>query len=206
MDFINHRLYPRLKQGVILLAIAMGSAMASAAPASGQLAWQVTPYGGYSSSMSFDSDEVSDLHSKEGSNWGLMIHKETRDPGVIGVIYSHQTTDLSPEISDKLTIQYLHFSGALVYPDGPLHPYVGASAGLTHMSAYDSVIKPSMSLAVGVQPRLTDNFALMAELRGYSTFFNSSSQFICDPSVCAARIQSNVIGQLQANVGMTFRF
>jgi hypothetical protein len=192
-----------------LMALSSGmmlSTIASTASLAADLAWQVTPFAGYSSSMSFDSNDVSNLESKEGGNWGLMVHKETRDPGVIGVIFSSQNTDISPDSYGDLTIQYLHFSGALVSPD-TLHPYIGAGAGLTRLSAYDSVIKPSMSLAVGIQPRLANNFAITAELRGYGTFFNSSSQFLCDPAVaCKARVESNIMGQLQANLGMTFRF
>ncbi len=189
-----------LSSGILLSLAASSNSLAA------DLAWQITPFAGYSSSMSFDSNEVSNLESKEGGNWGLMVHKETKDPGILGVLFSNQKTDLSPDGYGDLTIQYLHLSGALVSPD-TLHPYIGAGAGLTRLSAYDSTIKPSMSLAVGIQPRLANNFAITAELRGYGTFFNSSSQFICDPAVaCKARVESKLMGQLQANIGMTFRF
>lgn len=93
---------------------------------------------------------------------------------------------ISPSGHDDLTTQYLHFSGALRYPDNPLTPYVGASLGITRLSVYDSVIKPSMS-ALGVQPKINDRMALMAELRGYGTAFSSDSEFICDPPLFVGR-------------------
>ncbi len=179
------------------------TAMASAA----EPAWMVTPYLGYSTQMNFENTDSSTLHSKASNNWGLMVHKEVENQGEIGFIYSYQNSDISPSGHDDLTTQYLHFSGALRYPDNPLTPYVGASLGITRLSAYDSVIKPSMSLAVGVQPKINDRMALMAELRGYGTAFSSDSEFICDPAIaCGAKIQSQFTGQLQANIGFTFNF
>ena len=189
--------------GCVLISL---SSAALSTPGPQQLAWRVTPFAGYGSSMHFDAETGSDAQSDESNLWGIMVDKETNDPGQMGFLYSHQKSDLSPDTGEQLSIGYLHFTGALVYPDNMVHPYVGLGLGLSRLSAYDTETKPSMSLALGLQPKLSDNLAMMVELRGYGTFFNGDSQFICNPAVCAAHIQSDLIGQLQANVGMTFRF
>ena len=189
--------------GCLFLSV---SSTAASNPAPQQLSWRVTPFAGYGSSLHFDNDTGSQVQSDEGSLWGIMIDKETNDPGQMGLLYSHQQSPLSPDPGKKLSIDYLHFTGALVYPDNVAHPYVGLGLGLSRFSAYETETKASMSLALGLQPKLSDNLALMAEVRGYGTFFNGSSQFICNPAICAGHIQSDLIAQRQVNVGMTFRF
>jgi opacity protein-like surface antigen len=176
------------------------------APVDNSQKWQVTPFVGYSSSLDFDSsDETTNVSAKENQNWGLFISKETPDPGMMELIYSHESTDLSPEQSDKLSIDYLHFAGALTLADG-VRPYVGAGIGFTRLAAYDSSTRPSLALALGVQPRLSDNIALRAEVRGYGTFINDNSEFICNPEICALRVKGEMLTQVQANIGITARF
>lgn len=168
--------------------------------------WQVTPFVGYSSSLDFDSsDETTNVSAKENQNWGVFISKETPDPGMIELIYSHESTDLSPAQSDDLAIDYLHFAGALTLADG-VRPYVGAGIGFTRLAAYDSTTRPSLALALGVQPRLSDNIALRAEVRGYGTFINDDSVFICNPTICNLKVQGEMLTQIQANIGITARF
>ncbi len=176
------------------------------APVDNTPKWQVTPFVGYSSSLDFDSNENSgNISAKENQNWGLFISKETTDPGLIEVIYSHENTTLSPAQSDNLHIDYLHFAGALMLADGP-RPYIGAGIGFTRLAAYDSTTRPSLALAFGVHPRLSDNIALRAEVRGYGTFINDNSEFICNPEVCNLKVKGELLGQVQANIGITARF
>lgn len=111
------------------------------------------------------------------------------------LIYSHESTDLSPEQSDRLSIDYLHFAGALTLADG-VRPYVGAGIGFTRLAAYDSTTRPSLALALGVQPRLSDSIALRAEVRGYGTFINDDSVFICNPTLCNLKVQGEMLTQI----------
>lgn len=176
------------------------------APVDNSPKWQVTPFVGYSSSLDFDSsDETSPVSAKEAQHWGLFISKETTDPGMIELIYSHESTDLSPTQSDRLNIDYLHFAGALTLADG-IRPYVGAGIGFSRFAAYDSTTRPSLALALGVQPRLGDHIALRAEVRGYGTFINDDSVFICNPAICNLKVQGEMLTQIQANIGITARF
>ena len=46
-----------------------------------------------------------------------------------------------------------------------------------------------MSLALGVQPRLTEHLAVRAEVRGYGALVNDDSQFLCNPEICAFRVR-----------------
>lgn len=182
----------------------------------GDLGWQLTPFMGYSSAIDFDkadepapapvSTSLDSLQGESSANWGFFISKEVDDPGMIELLYSHQSTPMSPDQPDRLTVDTLHFAGALTLSDNIMAPYIGAGIGVTHFDAYGSETAPSMSLALGVQPRLTRMLALRAEVRGYGSLLNEDADFLCNPEVCAFRVRGDLVTQWQANVGLTLRF
>ncbi|MDX7643877.1 outer membrane beta-barrel protein [Aeromonas caviae] len=182
-------------------------------PATG---WQLTPFAGYSSSIDFEAmdepeptphgGDLDSLQGESSGSWGLFISREVDDPGMIELLYSHQSTRVSPELPDRLAVDTLHFAGALFLSDNLMAPYLGAGIGVTRFDAYDSETAPSMSLALGVQPRLAEHLALRAEVRGYGSLVNDDSAFLCNPEVCAFRVRGELITQWQANIGLTLRF
>lgn len=178
--------------------------------------WQLTPFLGSSSSIDFEAmDEpaptphstgIDSLQGESSGNWGLFISREVDDPGMVELLYSHQSTPISPDQPDRLTVDTLHFAGALTLSDNLMAPYIGAGIGVTRFDAYDSETAPSMSLALGVQPRLGEHLALRAEVRGYGSLLNDDSAFLCNPEVCAFRVRGELLTQWQANIGLTLRF
>ncbi|MCR3938394.1 MULTISPECIES: outer membrane beta-barrel protein [Aeromonas] len=182
-------------------------------PATG---WQLTPFAGYSSAIDFRAmdepaptphgSDIDTLQGERSGSWGLFISREVDDPGMVELLYSHQSTRVSPELPDRLTVDTLQFAGALTLSDHLMAPYIGAGIGVTRFDAYDSETAPSMSLALGVQPRLTEHLAVRAEVRGYGSLVNDDSAFLCNPEVCAFRVRGELITQWQANIGLTLRF
>ena len=166
-------------------------------------AWYVTPFTGYASGLDFDGqDETPGLHAESAGLWGLALGRQTDDPGSMELLFSQQVSRLSPAQPDRLTLRYLHFAGAL-NADTWLKPNVSAGVGLTQFQAYQSKLRPSLALALGIQPHLARQLALRAELRGYGTLIDDDSQFLCDPQQCGLRIQGELLTQLQANLGLT---
>ncbi|MFQ2857637.1 outer membrane beta-barrel protein [Aeromonas caviae] len=182
-------------------------------PATG---WQLTPFAGYSSAIDFRAmdepaptphgSDIDTLQGERSGSWGLFISREVDDPGMVELLYSHQSTRVSPELPDRLTVDTLQFAGALTLSDNLMAPYIGAGIGVTRFDAYDSETAPSMSLALGVQPRLTEHLAVRAEVRGYGALVKDDSQFLCNPEICAFRVRGELITQWQANIGLTLRF
>ncbi|MDX7799183.1 outer membrane beta-barrel protein [Aeromonas caviae] len=178
--------------------------------------WQLTPFAGYSSAIDFRAmdepaptphgSDIDTLQGERSGSWGLFISREVDDPGMVELLYSHQSTRMSPELPDRLTVDTLQFAGALTLSDNLMAPYIGAGIGVTRFDAYDSETAPSMSLALGVQPRLTEHLAVRAEVRGYGALVNDDSQFLCNPEICAFRVRGELITQWQANIGLTLRF
>ncbi|WP_221365899.1 outer membrane beta-barrel protein [Aeromonas caviae] len=180
------------------------------------MGWQLTPFAGYSSAIDFRAmdepaptphgSDIDTLQGERSGSWGLFISREVDDPGMVELLYSHQSTRVSPELPDRLTVDTLQFAGALTLSDNLMAPYIGAGIGVTRFDAYDSETAPSMSLALGVQPRLTEHLAVRAEVRGYGALVNDDSQFLCNPEICAFRVRGELITQWQANIGLTLRF
>ncbi|HHQ4707743.1 TPA: outer membrane beta-barrel protein [Aeromonas veronii] len=204
--------------GMVMLGalLPLGQAWSGEGEAGAGLGWQVTPFYGYSSAINFKRSEdpqpaplsasIDELKGQASGSWGIFISKEVDDPGMIELLYSHQTTTLSPDQPDHLTVDTLHFAGALTLSDNLMAPYIGAGIGVTRFAAYDSEVAPSMSLALGVQPRLTEHLALRAEVRGYGSLVNDNNQFLCNPEQCVFKVRGELVTQWQANIGLTFRF
>ncbi len=219
--FLSKMDWPEVRMrrvGMVMMGalLPFGQAWSGEGEAGAGLGWQVTPFYGYSSAIDFKRSEdpqpapvstsIDELKGQASGSWGLFISKEVDDPGMIELLYSHQSTTLSPDQPDRLTVDTLHFAGALTLADNLMAPYIGAGIGVTRFAAYDSEVMPSMSLALGVQPRLSEHLALRAEVRGYGSLANDSSEFLCNPDQCLFKVKGDLVTQWQANIGLTFRF
>lgn len=204
------------RTGIMMMGLLLPLGQAWSAEGEAAPGWQVTPFFGYSSAIDFEANDdpqptpvatrLESLQGERSGSWGLFISREVDDPGMIELLYSHQSTHLSPDQPERLTVDTLHFAGALTLSDNLLAPYIGAGIGATRFAAYDSDVAPSMSLALGVQPRLTEHLALRAEVRGYGALVNDNSQFLCNPDQCVFKVRGELVTQWQANIGLTLRF
>ncbi|QSX30697.1 porin family protein [Shewanella cyperi] len=183
----------------------------------------VTPFGGYSfgasgldANLTRDNQSISgDIQAEESSHYGIMLGVLTRHPGNIYLLYSNQNTqlksggDFSNQRITSLQLDYAHLGGSLYFPVGDFHPYVSATAGLTQMRPGDDFSNEtrfSMGLGIGAEYRLGDNLALLAEMRGFATFINGDNDVFCSADNCVWRIESDLMWQGQANLGLSFRF
>ncbi|MGI2258970.1 outer membrane beta-barrel protein [Shewanella sp. GXUN23E] len=211
---VNNPSQLKLSLSALMFGLTL-SAQASAAE------FFITPVGGYSfgsSELKFtqSSDEQKDYFSiSEDGNYGVMLGMTTRDPGDVYLLYSHQSATLGSggvfagETIASLAVDYLHLGGTLYFPNGNWEPYVTATAGLTQLrpdGGLDTETRFSMGLGLGAQYRLTDNLALMAEVRGFATFMNTDNEIFCGDQGCVWKLQASTLVQGQANLGIQFRF
>jgi hypothetical protein len=63
-----------------------------------------------------------------------------------------------------------------------------------------------MGIGGGAEYRMTQNFALFADLRGYATFIDSDSSLFCNEDQCLWHVTSDVMWQVQANLGVKLSF
>lgn len=120
------------RAGIMMMGLLLPLGQAWSADGEAGLGWQVTPFFGYSSSIDFEANDdpqpvpvstkLESLQGDSSGSWGLFISKEVDDPGMIELLYSHQSTRLSPDQSERLTVDTLHFAGALTLSDNLMAP------------------------------------------------------------------------------------
>ena len=91
-------------------------------------------------------------------------------------------------------------------------PYLSMTIGATRLSAggYDSETKFSGSLGGGLRIPFTENLMATLGVRGYLTFMESSTQFLCisdsGNGTCLLKSSGSTFFQGEAQLGLTFRF
>ncbi|QVK23945.1 outer membrane beta-barrel protein [Shewanella dokdonensis] len=152
----------------------------------------VTPYAGYSfGGQGLAVNGVDDYRSgkaEDSSHLGVMLGFTLSPLSDSYFLYSHQQTDLLQQVDgreqrfDALSVDYWHAGGTLYFSRDNLQPYVTGSFGLTRLQPEQSLDASSyfsMSLGVGAQLFLTDNLALLTEVRGFATFVGNDKRFDC---------------------------
>lgn len=64
----------------------------------------------------------------------------------------------------------------------------------------------SMGIGGGVEYKVTSHLGLFADVRGYATFIDSDSSLFCNEDECLWHITSDVMWQVQANLGIKVSF
>lgn len=130
----------------------------------------------------------------------------------MGFYLSHQQTRFDSDaglIDDDLDITHLHFTSMIYYPRGNWEPFALAGLGAGHFSPKDTSLKDttrfSAQLGVGTNYRFSENLLLRLDARWFATFFSSSESALCSGG-CTIAISSEVYTQVQANIGLMYRF
>lgn len=186
--------------------------------------WEVTPFIGYRGGGNFDvegSPDATEVDLDDHGSFGLAINLF---PGAdktesYELYYSRQETNVarsSPLAPFDLNVEYLHLGGTLNFDNDqmPFRPYIAGGLGLTRFSPQtggggdDS--RFSLSLGGGLMVPVTKRFSVRLEGRGFLTFVNSDSAFLCasgpQGGTCAIRVRGDSFIQYELLAGATFAF
>ena len=211
----------RLPLVPLVIATLAVSALPCAAQAAGPR-FEVTPFAGYRMGGSFERPETAssparDVDLEDGSSWGVDLGLYRDPSSFYELLYSSQSTsmDSSDPTLSRVDVQtdYYHFGGTLLFADEEwMVPYLSLTAGATRFSAddYDSETKFSVSLGGGLRLPFSDHVAATLGVRGYLTFINSDTNFLCvsggEESGCLVRSSGTTYFQAEAQLGLTLRF
>jgi hypothetical protein len=184
--------------------------------------FEVTPFAGYRMGGSFEQQETAssparDVDLDDGGSWGVDLGLYRDGSSFYELLYSSQSTsmDSSDPALSRVDVQtdYYHFGGTLLFADEEwMVPYLSLTAGATRFSAddYDSETKFSASLGGGMRLPFNDHVAATLGVRGYLTFVNSDTNFLCvsggEQSGCLVRSSGSTYLQVEAQLGLTLRF
>jgi hypothetical protein len=211
----------------IALGLTAFPAMAQGPP----LRFELTPYGGYRIGGEFelqdsddvDSDDGTDLDLHEGNAEGLILNIRTAAGNTQWeVLYAHQRTEVETQPSFvggpllDIDVEYWQFGGTYLLDanSDTAVPFVALTAGISRfepgLNDVDAEHYWSGSIGGGVQLRANRRVGIRIEGRAFASLVDSDSALFCvsTPEVagCALSVKGTALYQLEARVGVVFRF
>lgn len=157
-----------------------------------------------------DTTEEQDLD--DAPSLALTVDWERSPDRFYQLFYGRQATEVEGGAPD-VSVEYLHFGGRLAWPQGGFSTYLGGGFGATRLNpdgSADNEIRPSMSLAGGIGIPVAERLEIRLELRGYLTFTGGDEKVLCaaesGESSCRLRYRGEILGQVEAMAGLTYRF
>lgn len=208
--------WSRIRGAVLLVAASAGQPLLAAAEE--QRGLEITPLVGYRFGGTFElaaSDASLDI--EESSGHGLILNWRESANTQWEILYTRQTsradsgaTPVSAADVD-LDLQALQIGGTYQGDGYRVRPYVAATIGGTRIETdTDSDTFFSGSIGVGLQLRPADRIGIRVEIRAYGTLTESDTELFCrlggDPSICAVRVEGDLLGQVEAFAGVVLRF
>lgn len=128
--------------------------------------------------------------------------------GQISVNYiSRDFIDDINQLNHSFDTIYTHFNGVAFFKERNYITTVGLGIGATYFdSAFDDVIYPSLTFAVGTRYEFSDNLAFVTELRGYATLTDDNDTLFCQNETCSAHFDGAVWFDGQISVGLAYSF
>jgi opacity protein-like surface antigen len=206
-----------------LLVLALLASGAAVADPAGIPRLSVTPIGGYTFGGEFeDAAATASVEVDDAAHWGLIVNLRESANTQWEVFYARQQSEAEitelpagmPAGRVDLDVQYLHVGGTYVADGVRARPFLAATVGATRFDpdplTFDSENFFSFGLGAGWQFAPTDRLGLRLESRLLGTFLRSDSELFCqtgpDENLCAISTDSDTYWQLQASLGVVFRF
>ncbi len=155
-----------------------------------------------------------DIELDDGAAFSLAVDFvfEQQQTKRIGFYLSYQQTqfDSNAGLEDKdMDVTHLHFTAMSYYPSGRMEPFVMAGLGAGFFSPKDSTLKDetkfSAQIGAGTNYRFSDKVLLRMDVRWLGTFFDSNGAAFCSGG-CVIAVSSDTYSQVQANIGLMYRF
>lgn len=184
---------------------------------------QITPFVGFRLEGEFDVggefdffNPFDDLTVDESESLGVIVDFAISKSFMIELLFSQQESELQLEgplfgidepIAD-LDVDYYHVGFLYRWQPGQIHPFVGASIGLTRLNASGfeggELDRPSFSLGGGATIFVTKNIGFRFEGRAFWTFIDDDVQDICN---FGCRSEDSVfLVQPELRTGIVFAF
>ncbi len=174
----------------------------------------ISPMFGYRDGGRFELPGSSQRSNLDGEvSHAIALGYEFEPGNAWEVFFSRQQSSL-PTAGVDVDIAYLHLGGRLDFAGYRLVPFLSGGVGATRISARGigsaSELRPSLSVAGGLEWPLTRHFALRMEARGYLTMGGGDHGLLCfsgpGDAFCQLAWSGDVLGQAEVLGGMTIRF
>lgn len=206
-----------------LTVIALLACGAAAADPADLPRFSVTPIAGYTFGGEFEDEAgTASVELDDAAHWGLIANLRESANTQWEVFYARQQSEADiaelpgglPAGAVDLDVQYLHVGGTYVADGVRARPFLAATVGVTRFDpdplSFDSENFFSFGIGAGWQYAPTERLGLRLESRLLGTFLRSDSDLFCgtgpEENLCAISSDSDMYWQLQASLGVVFRF
>lgn len=207
---------PRLVAILPALFLALGLLSGSPAAVAGQAdrSLSASVLLGYRDGGRFELPGTGERSNLDGeASRGIALGYEFEPGNAWELLFTQQRTSL-PATGVDVDIAYLHLGGRLEFAGHRFVPYLSGGVGATRISARGidtaSELRPSLSVAGGLEWPLTRHFAVRMEARGYLTMGGGDRGLLCfsgpGDAFCQLAWSGDVLGQAEVLGGVTFRF
>ena len=208
---------------LFVTALAFAASGAASADPMAIPRFSITPMGGYTFGGEFEDEAgTASVEVDDAAHWGLIANLRESANTQWEVFYSRQESEAAltelpggtPAGTVDLDVQYLHVGGTYVADGLRARPFLAATVGATRFDpdplSFASEHFFSFGIGAGWQFAPTERLGFRLESRLLGTFLRSDSELFCgtgvEENVCAISTDSDMYWQLQASLGLVFRF
>ncbi|MCG6932925.1 MAG: hypothetical protein LJE57_04735 [Gallionella sp.] len=178
---------------------------------------EVAPFAGHRFGGSFeDANTLSGFELADANSFGVLLDFDLEPDQQIEIFLSRQDTQLTTSGTFTgnplfdLSIDYYHIGGLYLLPDdGPMHPFVSGTFGLTRMVPKRADLttenRLSLSLGGGAKFFFSGNAGVRFDVRAIYTMLNADTSVFCSGG-CTIRVRSNGFVQIEAGAALLMRF
>jgi hypothetical protein len=162
----------------------------------------------------------SDLTSKNntlsvdsGSNIGFAIAWQDTSQGQKGqgqIMFnrvSHDFKNSDNQQAESLDVNYLHFNGVAQFRQQHYVTTVSIGVGAAYFDTkYDEILAPSMTVALGTRYEISENLAIITEVRAYVSLTEEDEDVFCANGSCDIQFDDTLWVETNISIGLAYRF
>ena len=162
----------------------------------------------YSSDLS--ATDNSSINVDAGSNIAIGIAWQESVNGQGQILLNRVSHDFTSEnnTNDSLDIIYAHFNGVALFRQQNYVTTMSLGIGGAYFDATSGgeEVYPSATVSLGTRYEMTDNIAIVTELRGYATLIDKDDAMFCQQDICSANFENSVWIDTTISVGIAIKF
>lgn len=156
------------------------------------------------------SDGQSDIAVDNSGNFGLAIAWQDSPNGQGQILLNKTSHDFNSELDNStrsLDITYAHFNGVAQFRQQHYVTTVSLGLGGAYFESDNSEdLYPSASIAFGTRYEISNNIALVTELRGYASIVDEKDNTFCSGEICHAKFNDTLWIDSNISIGIAVKF
>ena len=162
----------------------------------------------YSSDLS--ATDNSSINVDAASNIAIGIAWQESVNGQGQILLNRVSHDFTSEnnTNDSLDIIYAHFNGVALFRQQNYVTTMSLGIGGAYFDATSGSeeVYPSATVSLGTRYEMTDNIAIVTELRGYATLIDKDDAMFCQQGICNANFENSLWIDTTISVGIAIKF